>query len=75
MNHLDDVRGEIIGGDTVQWVLTYQDRQQGAGYAAADAEAIAAAKARQNALYAELGAFLFGQIYPDKNAWMLKLRP
>lgn len=72
---IDDVRGVIIGGESVQSALFYDGRQQGADiYADSEQEAVEIGNARRDKLVAELGGHPC-YLYQQHELWEVRIYP
>lgn len=68
-NYIDDVRGQIIGGDYGEAWLTYEGRKQSETFHAMnETEAVNMAK---NWMKEQKERGCFYEIWPNKNGWRL----
>jgi hypothetical protein len=67
---MDDVRGEIIGGDNHYWTLMYNGRRQASGHEDARQAAILAAKTMRDKLIATYSGYPC-YLYPDADLWAI----
>jgi hypothetical protein len=70
---IDDVRGVVIGGDSVQAALFYDGRQQGSDvYADSDQEAVEKCKAMRDERVKELGGHPC-YLYQEPELWEVRI--
>jgi hypothetical protein len=67
---MDDVKGEIIGGDFYKWLLIYDGRRQASGWAEDKDSAISAAETKCDELIAAYSGYPC-YLYSDDDLWAI----